>query len=183
MFVIELEAGGAEERPRLERDHAVIHRSTADAVEALDHLGDLRRAHFRPELRHLLVLGLTLANEVMPAVQSADEADAVEQRSVEGPVLDGADVLEELRPVAVPRPGRGDDQASIADADVADANERIVAEAITFAAAETRAGGETGNERNEGKDTLHEIASSADRRADPCRIGRVRFHLQVAGEG
>src|SRR3982751_4690920 len=141
MLVIELEPVGAEERPRLERQGLEINRSAFDAIEALEHRGDFGRSHVRPELRHLLIGALALPDEIGAALEAADEAHAVEQRTVERPVLDVANVLEQERAMAVPWPRRSDRKAAVADVHPMDPDQRIVAEAI-FAAAERRAGGE-----------------------------------------
>ena len=76
-------------------------------VQALEHRRDFRRGHVRAELRHLLVGALALADQVAAALQAGDEADPVEIRPVERPVLDLADVVEQDRTAApVPRPRR-----------------------------------------------------------------------------
>src|SRR5690348_9485797 len=138
MLVIELEAVRAEERPRLQREGFEIDRSAAHPIETLEHRRDFGRSHFGAEFRHLLVGGLALADQKMAAVEAADEADPVEERPVERPVLNRADIFEENRAMAIPRAWGPYDHSSIADADIARADQRVIAEAVSLSA-ESRA--------------------------------------------
>src|SRR4029079_18594391 len=150
MLVVELEAVRAEERPRLKRQRAEIHRAAAHPVQALEHRGDLRRRHVVAALGHLLIGALALADEVAPALHTADEADAVEIGAVLGPVLDLAHVVEQDRAAAlVPRPRRDHAYPAVADADPVHAHQSVIAQ--TIFAAERRTGSEReyrGRQRN-----------------------------------
>src|SRR6478672_105804 len=102
MLIVELESAGAEERTRLDRQRVEIHGPATHPIEALEHRGDLGRSHIRPELRHLLVGRPALADHEVAAPEAGDERDAIEQRTVQRPILDGRNVVEHDRTMTIP---------------------------------------------------------------------------------
>src|SRR6185369_3017323 len=139
MLVIELEAVGAEEWPRLERQRAEIDCPALHPIQGLKHRNDFRRSHVRAEFRDLLICALALANEIGAALEAADETDPIKIGAVERPVLDIAHVRPQERPVPIPRPRRDHRQRLIADIDAVNSDQRIATVAI-FPSAEARTG-------------------------------------------
>src|SRR5262245_38858586 len=91
MLIIELEAVGPQERPRRQRDRFEVHRPGANPEQAFDHRSDLWRGHVGPELRYLPIVAATLVDQRFAILEPGNEADAIEIRTVLGPVLYSVD--------------------------------------------------------------------------------------------
>ena len=132
---------------------------------------------------------LALANEIFAARQPGDEADPVEQRAVERPVLDPADIVEEEQ---LARAGSTAAAESTTiepspTSPAADPDQRIIAASEAFAAPPSdeqpdRASAAAATSSLELRIIGFELRL-ADHLADEGRVGGIGLHRKVARQG